>query len=347
MYGETKSKDSPLVSIVIKNFNYGEFLGDAIRSVLEQDYPRVESIVVDDGSTDCSRAQIEQYSDRCRFILQEHQGQAATINRGYECSNGDIVLFLDSDDRLQPNAVGSLVEAWRPGLSLLCFDLQAVNATGHSLGRTFGPRVDLCLSRKEILRSYGACSISPTSSSAYSRTTLARFMPMDEVVWRHGTHAFMNMSALVYGEVRNLGVVLGQRRMHGANQSQAVWTDIKSLQSRFLSQLELPATLAAHAKRGGLSLDPTGIRVRPGLFKLSIMSWRLDSPNHPIVGDSRLKILRAGMKAIWSFPPYTFTRCVFTTCAFLALALIPKTWIRKYFSRIAAYPRMQSWIHPQ
>ena len=131
---------------------------------------------------------------------------------------------------------------------------------------------------------------------------------MDEVVWRHGTHAFMNMSALVYGEVRNLGVVLGQRRMHGANQSQAVWTDIKSLQSRFLSQLELPATLAAHAKRSGLSLDPTGIRVRPGLFKLSIMSWRLDSPNHPIVGDSRLKILRAGMKAIWSFPPYTFTR---------------------------------------
>ncbi len=345
MYGETKAEDPPLVSVVIKNFNYGEFLGDAIRSVLEQGYPHVESIIVDDGSTDRSRALTERYRDRCRFIFQEHRGQAATINRGYECCNGEIVIFLDSDDMLLSNAVECLVEAWKPGLSLLCFDLEAVNAAGRSLGLTFGTGVDLGLSPKEILRSYGACSISP-NSGAYSRTALARFMPMDEVVWRHGTHAYMNMLALLYGEVLGLSAVLGQRRIHGANESQAVWSNIESLQSRLLSQLELPATIAHHASRNGLWLAPTDIRVRPGLYKLRILSWRFGAPNHPITGESRWIIVSAGIEAIWSFPAYTFTRRVFTTCAFLALALIPRTWIRKYFAGIAAYPRMRSWIHP-
>ena len=307
----------------------------------------MESIIVDDGSTDRSRALTEQYRDRCHFIFQEHQGQAATINRGYECSNGEIVLFLDSDDVLLPSAAERLVEAWKPGLSLLCFDLQAVNAAGHSLGITLGPRVDLRLSPQEIFRDYGACSIAPSSSSAYSRTALARFLPMDEILWRHGTHAYMNMLALVYGEVLNLDAVLGQRRMHGANESLTIWSNIKHLQSRLSSQLELPATIACHARANGLSLDPKGVQVRPGLHKLRMLSWRLDSPNHPVNDDSRSQILRAGIKAIWSFPTYAFRRSVFATFALLVLAWIPRIWIREYLAGFVSCPRIRSWIHSQ
>ncbi len=300
---------------------------------------------MDDGSTDCSRSVLEQYRDRCRLIFQEHQGQAATINRGYECSGGEIVLFLDSDDQLLPNAVACLVEAWKPGLSLLCFRLQAVDRAGSPMGFTFAPQTELGLSPKQIFQKHGAFSISPTSSNAYSRTALARFIPMDPIAWRYGAHTYMNMLALIYGEVLVLNAVLGQRRMHGANRSLTSLTNTNNLQARLACQLELPAAIADHAGRNGLSLDLKDIRVRPGHYKWRMASWRLDSPNHPICGDSRSVILRGGIRAIWSFPRYTFTRSVFTTFALLALALIPRSWIQGYFARIATSPRIRSWIH--
>jgi glycosyltransferase involved in cell wall biosynthesis len=98
------------VSIVTISFNQAEFLERAIRSVVEQDYPDIEYIVVDPGSTDGSRDIIERYRSRiARVIYEPDRGPADGLNKGFACATGDILAFLNSDDVLLSGAVRSAV----------------------------------------------------------------------------------------------------------------------------------------------------------------------------------------------------------------------------------------------
>src|SRR5215217_1250210 len=92
----------PFVSVVVNNYNYGRFLGEAIDSALAQTYPRTEVVVVDDGSTDDSCSVIAGYDGRVVPVLKENGGQASAFNAGFAASRGDIVIFLDADDYLFP-----------------------------------------------------------------------------------------------------------------------------------------------------------------------------------------------------------------------------------------------------
>ena len=102
--------ESPLVSILINNYNYGRFLGEAIDSALNQTYPHVEVIVVDDGSTDDSKNIIANYGNRIQPILKENSGQASAFNVGFAASQGDIVCFLDADDIFLPEKAEKIVD---------------------------------------------------------------------------------------------------------------------------------------------------------------------------------------------------------------------------------------------
>lgn len=102
-------QDQPLASILINNYNYGQYLKDAIESALNQTYSPIEVIVVDDGSTDNSREIIASYGDRIIPILKANGGQASAFNAGFLASKGDILCFLDSDDVFKPNKVEKVV----------------------------------------------------------------------------------------------------------------------------------------------------------------------------------------------------------------------------------------------
>ncbi len=101
---------APLVSIVIPAYNHGRYLDEAIRSVLGQDYARVELIVIDDGSTDGTRAVLEKYGKSFYWESQPNSGQSATLNKGWGFSRGELLGYLSADDALQPHAVSALVE---------------------------------------------------------------------------------------------------------------------------------------------------------------------------------------------------------------------------------------------
>ena len=94
-------KHLPLVSVIIPVYNTKKYLAECLDSVCKQSYPRLDIIVVDDGSTDDSGTLLREYSQkdyRIRVLTQENQGLSAARNTGLECSLGEYIIFLDSDD---------------------------------------------------------------------------------------------------------------------------------------------------------------------------------------------------------------------------------------------------------
>ena len=87
-----------LVSVIIPNYNYAQYIREAVDSVLAQTYPSIEIVVVDDGSKDDSREIIESYGDKIKAIFQKNQGVSAARNNGVATSSGKFVAFLDADD---------------------------------------------------------------------------------------------------------------------------------------------------------------------------------------------------------------------------------------------------------
>lgn len=102
----------PVVTIVTPSYNQGEFIRATIESVLAQDYPQLEYIVMDGGSTDQTAAIAAEYASRLTWISERDRGQAHAINKGFQRAKGDIVAWLNSDDILLPGAISRAVSAF-------------------------------------------------------------------------------------------------------------------------------------------------------------------------------------------------------------------------------------------
>ncbi|MCX7609666.1 MAG: glycosyltransferase [Anaerolineales bacterium] len=125
--------DFPLVTIVTPSYNQGRFLEATIRSVLEQDYPHIEYLVVDGASTDNSVEIIRRYADRLAWwVSEKDSGQAEAINKGLRRARGEIVAWLNSDDVYLPGAVSSAVAAFRthPKAGVIYGDALSIDADG-------------------------------------------------------------------------------------------------------------------------------------------------------------------------------------------------------------------------
>ncbi len=128
---------SVLVSLITPVYNQREYLGATIESVLAQDYAALEYIVIDDGSTDGSLELAREYEaahpGRLQVLTQANAGQAATLNRGWSLSQGELIGYLSSDDTLEPGAITALVRALqaRPACVVAYGDFRLMDAAGH------------------------------------------------------------------------------------------------------------------------------------------------------------------------------------------------------------------------
>jgi glycosyltransferase involved in cell wall biosynthesis len=140
----------PLVSIIIPTYNHAHFLGVAIQSALAQDYPHLEVIVVDDGSTDNTREVIGPFLEhpQVRYIYQENHGLSVARNRGIAESRGEYLNFLDADDYLHPAKIARQAQLLdsEPWLAFVYCDVIQVDENGEEIDNNYS----IGLSRKKL-----------------------------------------------------------------------------------------------------------------------------------------------------------------------------------------------------
>jgi glycosyltransferase involved in cell wall biosynthesis len=127
----------PLVSIVTPCLNAARFMEETIESVLSQDYPALEYIVMDGGSTDGTLDILKRYEGRLQWRSAKDNGQADAINRGFELTSGEIFAYLNADDTYLPGAVRCAAEAFAqyPRAAVIYGDAWHVDENGQRLGR--------------------------------------------------------------------------------------------------------------------------------------------------------------------------------------------------------------------
>lgn len=209
------SEVSPLVSVVITNYNYAAFLDCSITSVLEQTYRNFELIVVDDGSTDNSREVIEAYGDRVSAIFQANAGMGASRTAGLVKSKGEIICFLDADDYFHPEKLSKVVAAFaeHPEWVLVSHCWTSVNKAGEPRGSGASDVLSQGDVRNLLLK-WGKYASGITSASAYRRSALEQVLPMSG---DFGIDTYMNASLPFYGAVGSINEPLMFYRIHGNN----------------------------------------------------------------------------------------------------------------------------------
>jgi len=210
----------PLVSIIISNYNYGRYLAEAIDSALNQDYSPIEVLVVDDGSTDESRGIIEGYGDRIIAIMKENGGQGTCFNVGFERSLGEIIIFLDSDDFLFPNAVSRIAERMRnPAVSKCNGYLEIVDGDSVPTGRRLPDQLSPSGHYKELVLAYGpgiyvSCF---TSGNAWKRSFLSQVIPIPITNRHMGSDGYLTAVDALFGDIETIEETIGGYRIHGSN----------------------------------------------------------------------------------------------------------------------------------
>ncbi len=110
---------NPLVTVITPTFNRANYVKQTIDSILSQDYPNIECIVLDDGSTDNTIEILASYSDRIIWESHPNMGETRTVNKGYRKAKGQIIGVVNSDDLLLPGAISAAVKTFMENPDIL------------------------------------------------------------------------------------------------------------------------------------------------------------------------------------------------------------------------------------
>ncbi len=241
------------VSVVTPAYNQAEFLEETILSVLAQDYPDLEYVVVDDGSTDGSAEIVERYADRLHWwTRQENAGQVAAINRGFEHTTGDLMAYLNSDDTFLPGAVSEMVTEFEANPELVMVYGDALytdpdsNRTGYLTSRPWDPPTMVMNCDNHVVQ----------PSSMWTRRAWEQAGPFDERGYYFFDFEFyLRLSAL--GPVRRVPKPWSTYRLHPTSKSEGDQREKARDQLRFadafLTSERLPDALRPYVRQGRAS----------------------------------------------------------------------------------------------
>lgn len=249
-----------LVSVIITNYNYGDFVGAAIDSALNQTHPEVEVIVVDDGSTDHSGEVLARYADRIQVLNRDHGGQMASTNAGFACSRGEVVVLLDGDDWLYPHALASHAAALSdPAVAKSQGYLQVVDSNGDPAIGQVPLQLSAAGDYAARFRARGpfAYQSAFTSGCAWRRSVLEAVLPLPEGRFGFlGPDGYLAAVDALFGRIEVADRPLGAYRVHGNNSGPIGYRfDVEYLRQRVLGFEKRIEFAARFARNAGLAVD--------------------------------------------------------------------------------------------
>jgi hypothetical protein len=332
----------PLVSIIINNYNYGRYLGEAIRSALQQTYAAVEVVVVDDGSTDDSREVLAHFSGRLTPVLKANGGQASAFNAGFAHCHGDVVIFLDADDSLCPHIAEDVVAEFvaDPAVVKVQYRLAIIDRQGSVTGDA-QPAWNKLLAhgdlRRELCRFPDDIAWQPTSGNAFAAWVLRAVLPMPEPGYRICADYYLSNVPALFGRVAALEDVGGFYRVHDANNHHRTQLNLDQTRRIITQTCDTHRALTATAQTLGLAGFPVDATAVPavGFLAHRLISRRLDPAHHPIRGDTPLGLGLRGVRAAFGRFDLNWLARAVRAAWFAAAALAPRPmvgWLaQKYF----------------
>ncbi|HEV7482391.1 MAG TPA: glycosyltransferase family 2 protein [Solirubrobacterales bacterium] len=278
------------VDIVIDNYNYGRFLPDAIESACAQTHGKVTVTVVDDGSSDGSQRLLDAYEERVAVIRKENGGQASALNAGFERCRGDVVMFLDADDTLRPEAAAVVAATFAaaPELVKIQFRTEVIDAEGRATG-ALKPAAHLPMPSGDVRADELASPFDlvwmATSANAFRASALRRIMPIPEGPFRTCADWYLVHLTALLGPVASLDSVAGAYRVHGANnyEPQAAELDVDHLRETIRFSESTSAQLLELAD--GIGLPHPGRILSIADLANRMISLRLEPAAHPNPDD--------------------------------------------------------------
>jgi Glycosyl transferase family 2 len=329
------------VDVVVNNFNYARYLPDAIESALAQTHQNVDVIVVDDGSTDDSREVLSAYEGRVDVVLKASGGQASALNEGFARTRGDVVIFLDADDLLRPEAAALVAGCFAADSEVVKvqYRMEVIDARGTPTG-VIKPHDHIPLPygdvRKAELTFPFDLAWLPTSGNAFRSESLRRILPIPEAEFRILADAYLVHLTPLLGPVVSREEVAALYRIHGKNRYEP---------QEAVLELDHVRQAIRCAKATGEALDrlagELALARRPGPIlsvsdvALRLISLKLEPDRHPVAGDRVTGLLVDGVRAVSRRFDVSAEMKLLMAGWFVAMAVAPASFARRLAAAFA------------
>jgi glycosyltransferase involved in cell wall biosynthesis len=316
-------------SVIIANYNYERYVEEAIRSALDLDWPSVQVIVVDDGSSDNSVAVIERFGAAITFVRQANGGQRSANNRGFSLATGDAIVFLDADDVLEPAFAREVAGVWRDGVSKVQVQMMRVDSQGAPLGSII-PHINEEPSPDQIrrwAREQTEYPSPPGSGNAYAKSFLDKIFPISEI-YDSFTDSTCIAVAPFLGDVVTIKKPLVRYRIHGSNDSNLMRNEANFGREVTRALSRFRAATDACARYGITPPKRSSISRGKHLLQLRAASLRLRPADHPIKEDGRLRAMGDAIATPFRGGSESWRRRVAISGWVLLAVISPLPWAR-------------------